>query len=367
MDSRIDIFLNISLPLIAEAMKGYRLVHIVQISEQLPENYKQALYDAAEIYDFLQISVHSGSDHQGAVVENTAKELAEEISQEEVTFAWYRIDDDDLIATHFFDSMSRFVKPEFAGFVASLGEGYSGVFHKGKIWDLRHLYRPKSSVGQLYVCKLNKVTGELIQPPRADHAKIDKWAPTIIDSQVPSFLTMRHPHQDTVAGAVSNRPGIEKILMDHKNLLYADPLADFSKHFAPSRNFVFPALFVVADSSLEGAEKVSVSTVPLKFGIPKIGEFSSIDFKLIAHDAADGSRVLISIDFQEPIDFDLHWPWQSFTSTSIVAGFPLAPVLTERFILQLPFDFSSPITISIWHSRHQTSPVELAYLAVDTL
>src|SRR5699024_987686 len=111
---------------------------------------------------------------------------------------------------------------------------------------------------------------------------------------------------------------------------------------------------------------VFITTHPQKFELTGLAELNSIDFRLTTPSVAEGARILLSLEFKERIDFELHWPWQAMTSTSIVAGHRLSYDLQERFILQLPSRFPAPSAISIWHSKHQTAPVELTYLVVES-
>ncbi|MBU5895072.1 hypothetical protein JVW19_24140, partial [Vibrio cholerae O1] len=64
------------------------------------------------------------------------------------------------------------------------------IYHKEQLWDVRADYRPKNSIGQLYICAFDDSGERLIEPPRQNHAQIDKWAPTILDSRSASFITV---------------------------------------------------------------------------------------------------------------------------------------------------------------------------------
>src|SRR5699024_280757 len=196
LDSRLRIFSELSLPQLAAGSAGRNYRHIVQHSSSLPDKYRTALAELAERYDFLTVLCSDDPRTHADSVADSFRDMIAEADRPHARLAWFRLDDDDIVSDRYFERVAGYVENDPPGRVVSLGLGYSMIYSDDKLWDLRSDYRPKNSIGQLYLCAFDTDGQSLIEAPRQNHAIIDQFAPTILDSRHPSFITVVHPLQD---------------------------------------------------------------------------------------------------------------------------------------------------------------------------
>ena len=185
----------------------------------------------------------------------------------------------------------------------------------GSLWDLRELYRPKTSVGQMYICSFDSEIGRFIEPPRQDHAQIDKWAPTILDSRSTNFITMLHPNQDGhQRGGYTEAIG--RIFREQQQLPLASNTGAFSDAFpviARSLQKEEDVVFDARGMSETQATQLGTETTELEFRGG--GEFKEVEFAIRLPNAVPGERVFMGLRFDEgiPGDFDeTKYRWKKF-------------------------------------------------------
>ena len=105
---RMDIFENLSVPQLALAAEDHHVVHFVQYSSSLPEKYQTRLRALAEKYDFLELYVNDSQVQHSELINRAAKERLEN-ERGLVSFAWYRLDDDDILGKDFFKMAEPYV------------------------------------------------------------------------------------------------------------------------------------------------------------------------------------------------------------------------------------------------------------------
>ena len=158
MDRRVEIFFDHTLPIINEGSQGHHILHLVSYSEELPAKYSKHLENATKTYPWLRLDRRSAQNRSGMSIDNWAKQAfnAGEI------FAEYRLDDDDLLATSYFDTVAGYLTPENVGKYVSLGLGLQAFYDDGAFREPRVEHRPKIAIGLARICAItedNKVTG----------------------------------------------------------------------------------------------------------------------------------------------------------------------------------------------------------------
>ncbi|WP_237195014.1 glycosyltransferase [Rothia nasimurium] len=191
IEPRLKIFLEYSLPLISQATIKHNIKHIVRYSTEMPETYQQKIQEAAEIYPFLILDRHTNG--QGSV--NPYK-VGYDAAKDSSTFAFYRLDDDDLLSTDFFDQTAKYVSPHFAGMRVSLAQGITALFDGQHFSEFRSSYHPMIAIGLLDIYGLSP-DGSMIRPPDAPHNKSDRYGSVIVNAEKPSYFWTRHVGQDT--------------------------------------------------------------------------------------------------------------------------------------------------------------------------
>lgn len=157
----------------------------------MPEVYQQKIQEAAEIYPFLILDRHVNG--QGSV---NPYRVAYDAAKDSSTFAFYRLDDDDLLSTDFFDQTAKYVSPHFAGMRVSLAQGITALFDGQHFSEFRSSYHPMIAIGLLDIYGLSP-NGSMIRPPDAPHNRSDRYGSIIVNAEKPSYFWTRHIGQDT--------------------------------------------------------------------------------------------------------------------------------------------------------------------------
>lgn len=250
MDFRDKVFNELTVPSIAEAARGQELIHIVSFSESLPMKYKESLERTADRYPFIRLQMLPDGTHDWGHVDRFIKEHLEP-----GVFGRYRLDDDDILSTHYFSEMKRFIKPEFVGMAVSMPLGIEAIYDSGHFYNFRESHLPMNSMGLLYVSELRADGG--IRAARAGaHDKSDRFAPVILNSSKIGYLRTNHTGQDNLLRH-DQRGVVEKLLSD------MDRFPAISS--ATKLRSDFP---VIADSVLNAHASVSIDwNKPLGHGV----------------------------------------------------------------------------------------------------
>lgn len=213
LDTRTAIFVDDSLPQLAQASQKCDLVHIVAISPSLPEKYKATLQEARSRYPFLRIhetKQRAAPSHPNLPLVKTMltkRGLAGQV------FGMYRLDDDDLLPIDYFERMIPYVTGEHVGYRVSLPQGIGAIRAQNGYVLPWTFYEAKSSAGFLSVHRFSpdgqKIFGLEARHHVKGHHKADRNFPVILDGRQPGFFRVRHQTQDstltTSAGAFFTR------------------------------------------------------------------------------------------------------------------------------------------------------------------
>lgn len=191
IEPRLNIFLNYSLPQISLASRDHAIKHIVRYSAEMPEKYKSILKDAESTFDFLVLE-----EHTAGVGSINPYKIGFSIAGPDNVFGIYRLDDDDLLASNFFDQVARYIDPAYVGMKVSLAAGLTGLYEDGRFSNIRSVYHPMIAIGLMGIYGMNS-DGSMISPPDGAHILSDRYGPVVVDAQEPSYFWTRHIGQDT--------------------------------------------------------------------------------------------------------------------------------------------------------------------------
>lgn len=198
---RARIFFDMTLPQLARSATGFNVKHIVSYSDSLPTLYREKLEAAAGKYDFLVLDECSATKSP-LWPADFMKQLW--FAGAEITYASYRLDDDDILPSDYFEQVESYATRANAGMMVSLGAGVTALYIEGALYNVRHYYQPMMASGLLSVCHLSG-DGSTIDPVVISHNESDRANPVILDSRRPGFLWVRHGDQDTAVNPRSSR------------------------------------------------------------------------------------------------------------------------------------------------------------------
>lgn len=369
LDVRIKIFTEISLPQLAIAAKNYNLLHIVQYSSHLPQKYIQTLKEAENKYSFLKLFCSDQLSQHAEFVNEQVSRFSSNFPENKVTYAWYRLDDDDLISVNFFNYALPFISKHNIGYCLSFGRGYTATYHDNQIWDFRECYRPKTSVGQIYICQFDKETGLIVEAPRQNHAQIDKWAPTILDSRLPNFITLLHPNQDGHSRGEKDS-AILKIYQEQSLSPYIEYDDSLLIENFPS---IRPHTQKIREDFLDARKNSSINpiqikTSPTKFELNKNFSSLEISYEILAGAPDSHSRIFFALVFESSIadeEIKKQNQWVVFENNKLVTGIPLNSGKKLGRLFFTSSTLPKPARLEIWHSKQVAGPVSISYLSTN--
>lgn len=232
LDVRAEIFINQSLPQIQLASNGHQVKHIVSYSESLPMKYQILLEEACQKYSFLILDKHT--ENREAVDPHTVASYM--LKSGTGAYGLYRLDDDDLLSTDYFDQMSQYIYPSNAGFIISLALGLTAMLDSNKYKNVKLSHWPMLAIGLLSVCYRN-ADGVVIAPRPTPHNNADRENPVILDSRNISYLWVRHPGQDTSL-SMSDNEAKNELLKDMQKYDPIMPGLDINSKFPSISNII---------------------------------------------------------------------------------------------------------------------------------
>ncbi|MFS0182652.1 glycosyltransferase [Corynebacterium striatum] len=240
---RTDIFLNHSVPMLSKAAEGFDVKHIVSFSKSLPQRYKRKLHEAAEKYGVLHLDELPDGDSGWTAVRRYIQTTGFK-----GTFGRYRLDDDDVLSAHYFQTTEQYIKPEFEGMLVSMPLGVEAVYEEQQFFHLREAHTPMNSMGLLSICSVGD-DGTVNEPQSGPHDKSDRYAPVILDSSQLGYLRAIHAGQDNA--------------MRHEQAVVMARLMENMAAFPPFTDFeglevAFPT---VAEQMLSNGAPLSVGEV----------------------------------------------------------------------------------------------------------
>lgn len=208
IEPRLTILRDISMPMIAAAAEPHLIRHIIQYSPSLPREYLSELKHLEQQYPFI---VLSNVDDVGDTHPYT---VANSVNPEQKPYALYRLDDDDLLSSSYFDQLAPLVTEDHLGFRVSLAGGLTGIFDGNEFSTIRYSYHPNIAIGLAGILGRNS-GGEFIAPPNVAHNRSDRHGSVIVNAKECSYFWTRHKGQDTdfdsAGGFDATRRGVEAL------------------------------------------------------------------------------------------------------------------------------------------------------------
>lgn len=347
LDPRVEIFLNLTVPQLQMASSKYNFRHVVQISPQLPEDTKARLREAEAEYPFLIVSEQPTARGHSEDLDDHIRAFASEVDSPDGLFARFRLDDDDVLATDYFQQLEPYVNSANVGMNVSFGSGYQAAFYAGTIFDLRSLYHPRNSMGMAQICRV-RASGRIEWRSYSNHARSDLEVPTILDSRFPTVLSLKHNGQDTFAGEDEGRK-FEKAT----RLLGLESPADYrslEKRFPVVKDRCVKAWG--SEARLDNGPfpiELQTDAQAARFEILGPGIFE-IDLAYESGDVANDRRIFAALPIRPKV---LQFPWSDFHGGSIVAGAAFGEHGLARFPIYLGRGESCS-SATIWQSRAAT-------------
>lgn len=197
MDPRTEIFTQLSLPQLEQAAENFNVVHYVSYSPSLPQRHKDALRDAAEAYDFLELN-ETDKTVSSTPTKRLIRSAAEKHGLSSGPIGVYRLDDDDVLSINYFHLMAPYVRRSHIGWWVSQGLGVAALRVDDLFVYARDYYYPKSAFGPLCIAGYDR--GEVTHTKAPKHTVMDHSNPTILDSREPAYFHIRHRGQDSTLG-----------------------------------------------------------------------------------------------------------------------------------------------------------------------
>lgn len=275
MEFRTNHFIEHTVPLLAQAARGHEVTHIVSFSASLPQRWKSRLEEAGQQYDFLWLDERKDGEQAWDTPQAVIR-----ASGHTGVYGSYRLDDDDMLSTGFFDAAQPYLTEPFVGMFVSFPLGVEAIFNGTHFSNFRLAHVPMNSMGLMALCSID--AGKNIRAPKGGpHDLTDRYSPVILDARHVSYLRSLHDGQDN-AMRYQDGSVLERLLHETgKN----PPLHDYDQLAS-----AFPTVAARID---QGAQEFAVGEA--------VGE--GVGFAL----AEQGARgvadvtIVLSLNSEEPI------------------------------------------------------------------
>lgn len=240
---REDIFFHHTVPLLIDRHdafldEGTVLRFNVAISDQLPmdvaEKFNSLILEHGDIFNIIKVS-ETKPHNWLKILEEDFEYLNEaySLSGQEVVFANFRLDDDDVLSVDYFKHLSEYLDSTYEGFYLTFPSGYVGIYDKG-YKEAYKINKPYLAIGLSKICKYNlsdrRITTENPIVSSTPHTLIVNNSKTILDSRFAAYIWTMHNFSDTRSNDVNARQSSSKIkqFIEDNKLEKADSL-DFEK------------------------------------------------------------------------------------------------------------------------------------------
>ena len=200
LDFRISFLEKVTLPLLDEASKGYKFVHIIEYSDSLPSVYIDKLKELQDRFSFLQLNEYNIEGISSKKAQDIAIDYfgLKKVNDRDVMVGMFNLDDDDCISVDYFKRCNKYLNKYYHGHSLSLGLGVAGVFDESyELSNIVEMYYPKVNIGLLRIGVYRHQAQKMVFASLGAHMKADRYAPTIIDSREVAFFWSKHKAQDT--------------------------------------------------------------------------------------------------------------------------------------------------------------------------
>lgn len=208
LNLRAEMFLTRCVPALAAMAGNHDYIHYVMYPGLLPARHKELIFAAAVKYPFLH-PVEWNEAVSGAGIEEVTPLIEEDLALKFAAVdgvqpvAWFRLDDDDLLAADYLQRLETYRTLNHVGMAISFGLGLTAFKTENELVNLREFYHPKSAQGMAFVAAFDPSSGKLVVNPPGPHQSVDQVMPTILDSREHMFFQVRHSDQDSTLNATT--------------------------------------------------------------------------------------------------------------------------------------------------------------------
>ena len=265
MEFRTNHFIEHTVPLLAQAARGHEVTHIVSFSESLPQRWKSQLEKAGQQYDFLWLDERKDGEQAWDTPQAVIR-----ASGHTGVYGSYRLDDDDMLATGFFDAAQPYLVEPFVEMFVSFPLGVEAIFDGTHFSNFRLAHVPMNSMGLMALCSID-AEKNIRAPKGGPHDLTDRYSPVILDARHVSYLRSLHDGQDNAMryrdGSVLERllheTGKNPPLHDYDQLASAFPtvaerIDQGAQNFAVGKTVGDGVAFALAGQGAQGAVDATI-------------------------------------------------------------------------------------------------------------
>ena len=191
----------------------------IAISDQLPERLRKRFDVLVDRYpEAFNIKVvgESESHNWSEVIGEELKKVTDNFSigSDDLVFANFRLDDDDLLSDQFFSRLADYVDHRYEGFYVTFPKGFVGVYD-GLYKSFYCINKPYLAIGLSkicrYCCLTDKVETDSPVVTEVSHTKIVEDSKTILDSSFEAYIWTMHKFSDTRSVDRNGEQSMDKI------------------------------------------------------------------------------------------------------------------------------------------------------------
>ena len=201
LDLHENLFINLAFKSLKQALDkaSVEVSFIMFISSELPQKYKNRLYEMSSDYNFFSIKELSPTDKTIPTINDEVCKNLMGISGD-VVYATVRLDDDDAIHPNFFSNLEEYIAPLYAGKGVSFSNGVSGIYNGDKFVSFHKMNAINNAQGQAAIALKNangSVSGPMsVYSGKVAHSRMHWEMPVIVDGRKPMYIRTVHNQGD---------------------------------------------------------------------------------------------------------------------------------------------------------------------------
>lgn len=230
---REKILFDYTLPIFLEKhndliKKNILLKMNIAVSDQLPEallsRFECLVEKNKEAFNVIKVCESKPHDWQ-KILEDELKSIKSNyvFHDDEILFCNFRLDDDDILSSDFYDNITNYVSAPYEGFYLTFPKGFVGTF-SDNYDDFYSINKPYLAIGLSKICRYNynesKIVTESPIVSNIAHTLIVNESKTILDSRFSAYIWTMHNYSDTRSVDVNEKQSTKKIksFIDDNNL-----------------------------------------------------------------------------------------------------------------------------------------------------
>lgn len=192
---REEIFFKYSVPMIIKKHlelqnKNVKFIFSIAISDILPIELIRKFELLEQNYEFFNIiKVSEDEQHDWEI---SLKSVLRKLNLSDFSIVGnFRLDDDDLLSSNYYDLLVEYLNEEYLGFYVTFAKGYVAFYDQG-YQKIHEIVKPYLAIGLTKIVEYNKLldvfTTENPIVIKRSHTSIVSNSQTILDSRVVSYV-----------------------------------------------------------------------------------------------------------------------------------------------------------------------------------